>query len=134
MLPALVIEKLPRLIRAIKLMPGDANEEESAMLADELAGITAMVAEKFTNDRTAEGIQRALLLTVGGVSLGLEHAVKEQDDLADAEFSDDPDEEEPKVLQRSTKELLYRLRKQVPSVRATPRRGTRKSMGTDIFS
>jgi hypothetical protein len=54
-------------------------------------------------------------------------------DLADAEFSDDPDEE-PKFLQRSTKELLYRLRKQVPSVRNMPRRGARKSMGTDIFS
>ena len=54
-------------------------------------------------------------------------------DLADAEFSDDPDEE-PKFLQRSTKELLYRLRKQVPSVRTMPRRGTRKSIGTDIFS
>jgi hypothetical protein len=54
-------------------------------------------------------------------------------DLADAEFSDDPDEE-PKFLQRSTKELLYRLRKQVPSVRSMPRRGTRKSIGTDIFS
>ena len=45
MLPALVIEKLPRLIRALKLMPGNADEEEAAMLADELAGITAMVAE-----------------------------------------------------------------------------------------
>lgn len=55
-------------------------------------------------------------------------------DLADAEFSDDPDDEEPKHMQRTTRELLYRLRKQVPSVRATPRRGTRKSMGTDIFS
>jgi len=55
-------------------------------------------------------------------------------DLADAEFSDDPDEEEPKVLQRSTRELLYRLRKQVPSVRAAARRGARKSIGTDIFS
>ena len=54
-------------------------------------------------------------------------------DLADAEFSDDPDEE-PKFLQRSTKELLYRLRKQVPSTRATPKRGTRRSLGTDIFS
>lgn len=54
-------------------------------------------------------------------------------DLADVEFSDDPDEE-PAFLQRSTKELLYRLRKQVPSVRSMPRRGTRKSMGTDIFS
>jgi hypothetical protein len=52
------------------------------VLADELSGITAMVAEKFTNDRTAEGIQRALLLTVGGVSLGLEHMVETEDDLA----------------------------------------------------
>lgn len=54
-------------------------------------------------------------------------------DLADAEFSDDPDEE-PKFLQRSTKELLYRLRKQVPTTRATPKRGTRRSLGSDIFS
>jgi hypothetical protein len=55
-------------------------------------------------------------------------------DLADAEFSDDPDEE-PKFLQRSTRELLYRLRKQVPSTRSgAPKRGTRRSMGTDIFS
>ncbi len=55
-------------------------------------------------------------------------------DLADAEFSDDPDEE-PKFLQRSTKELLYRLRKQVPSARSTvPKRGGRKSIGTGIFS
>jgi hypothetical protein len=86
MLPAIVIEKLPRLIRALKVMPGNADEEESAMLADELAGITAMVAEKFTNDRTAEGIQRALLLTIGGVSLGLEHAVKEGDDPAALDY------------------------------------------------
>lgn len=54
-------------------------------------------------------------------------------DLADAEFSDDPDEE-PKHLQRSTKELLYRLRKQVPSTRSTPKPGARRSMGTGIFS
>jgi hypothetical protein len=37
-------------------------------------------------------------------------------------------------MQRSTRELLYRLRKQVPSVRSGPRRGTRRSIGTDIFS
>ncbi|WP_312518871.1 hypothetical protein [Massilia sp.] len=72
MLPAIVIEQPPRLVRAIKLLPGEATAEEAAILADELSGITAMVAEKFTNDRTAEGIQRAQLLTVGGVSLGLE--------------------------------------------------------------
>ncbi len=81
MLPAIVIEKLPRLVRAIKLLPTEATPDEAAVLADELSGITAMVAEKFTNDRTAEGIQRALLLTVGGVSLGLEHLVDSDDDL-----------------------------------------------------
>ena len=86
MLPAIVIERLPRLIRAIKLMPGNADEEEAGILADELAGITAMVAEKFTNDRTAEGIQRAQLLTIGGVSLGLESAVQGGDDLAALEY------------------------------------------------
>jgi len=81
MLPAIVIEKLPRLVRAIKLLPGEATLEEAAVLADELSGITAMVAEKFTNDRTAEGIQRAMLLTVGGMSLGLEHLCDSDDDL-----------------------------------------------------
>jgi len=77
MLPALVIEKLPRLVRAIKLLVNE-EPEEAAILADELSGVTAMVAEKFTNDRTAEGIQRALLLTVGGVSLGLEAMLVEE--------------------------------------------------------
>jgi len=77
MLPALVIEQLPRLVRAIKLLVTE-DPEEAAVLADELSGVTAMVAEKFTNDRTAEGIQRALLLTVGGVSLGLESLLEEE--------------------------------------------------------
>ena len=54
-------------------------------------------------------------------------------DLVDAEFSDDPDEE-PEHLQRSTKELLYRLRKQVPSTRSAPKAGARRSLGTGIFS
>jgi hypothetical protein len=53
-------------------------------------------------------------------------------DLADAEFSDDPDDE-PAFLQRSTKELLYRLRKQVPSTRSA-RSATRRSVGGGIFS
>lgn len=75
MLPAIVIEKLPRLVRAIRLLPTEANADEAIGLADELASITAMVAEKFTNDRTAEGIGRALMLAVGGVSLGLEQLV-----------------------------------------------------------
>jgi hypothetical protein len=80
MLPAIVIEKLPRLVRAIKLLPTQADADEAIGLADELSSITAMVAEKFTNDRTAEGIQRALMLTVGGMSLGLEHLVDDDSD------------------------------------------------------
>jgi hypothetical protein len=80
MLPAIVIEKLPRLVRAIRLAATQADAEEAIGLADELASITAMVAEKFTNDRTAEGIQRAQMLTIGGVSLGLEHLVDDDSD------------------------------------------------------
>jgi hypothetical protein len=54
-------------------------------------------------------------------------------DLADVELPEDPDEES-EFQHRGTRELLYRLRKQVPSVRSTPKRSTRRSMGTDIFS
>jgi hypothetical protein len=54
-------------------------------------------------------------------------------DLADVALPDDPDEES-EFQHRGTRELLYRLRKQVPSVRTTPKRSTRRSMGTDIFS
>jgi hypothetical protein len=83
---AVVEEKLPLLVRAIRCLAGRGEEDEAVMLADELAGITAMVAEKFTNDRTAEGIQRAMFLTVGGVSLGLEEALGHEDDEAALDY------------------------------------------------
>ena len=86
MLPAIVVENLPRLVRAIKLLPNDPREDAALDLADELTGITAMVAEKFTNERTADGIQKALFLTVGGVSLGLEQAVTHEGDQAALDF------------------------------------------------
>jgi len=86
MLPALVRESLPRLTRAIKLLPGDPRPDAALILADELTGITAMVAEKFTNERTADGIQRALYLTVGGVSLGLESVPGVDSDEAALDF------------------------------------------------
>ena len=86
MLPAIVVENLPRLVRAIKLLPGDAREDAALNLADELTGITAMVAEKFTNERTADGIQKALYLTVGCVSLGLENALHLESDQAALDF------------------------------------------------
>ncbi|MDQ1817623.1 hypothetical protein RBA41_30385 [Massilia sp. CCM 9210] len=86
MLPAIVVERLPRLVRAIRCLAVREIGDESVILADELAGITAMVAEKFTNDRTAEGIQKALLLTVGCVSLGLEHELMHEGDEAALDF------------------------------------------------
>lgn len=78
MLPAIVIETLPRLTRAIQQLAHHPDDDAAYTLADELTGITAMVAEKFTNDRTAEGIQKALQLTVGAVSLGLDQAVADE--------------------------------------------------------
>ena len=83
---AVVEEKLPRLVRAIRALGARPVDDDAVMLADELAGITAMVAEKFTNDRTAEGIQRAFFLTVGGVSLGIDHAIEETDDETALEY------------------------------------------------
>jgi hypothetical protein len=86
MLPAIVVENLPRLTRAIQQLAAHPDDEAAYALADELTGITAMVAEKFTNDRTADGIQKALQLTVGGVSLGLDHALLHEGDLAALDF------------------------------------------------
>jgi hypothetical protein len=83
---AVVEEKLPRLVRAIRCLAAREGGDEAVMLADELAGITAMVAEKFTNERTAEGIQRAFFLAVGGVSLGLDHALEHEGDEAALDF------------------------------------------------
>jgi hypothetical protein len=86
MLPAIVVENLPRLTRAIQQLATHPDDDAAYALADELTGITAMVAEKFTNDRTADGIQKALQLTVGGVSLGLDHALLHEGDLAALDF------------------------------------------------
>ncbi|HEY1043919.1 MAG TPA: hypothetical protein VGE60_08655 [Telluria sp.] len=87
MLPALVVERLPRLVGAIRRLATRAlDEDEDIILADELAGVTAMVAEKFTNDRTAEGIQRAMYLTTGCVSLGLEDILSTDSDDAALDF------------------------------------------------
>ncbi len=86
MLPTLVAENLPRLVRAIACLAKRDQMEEADLLADELAGITAMVAERFTNDRTADGIAKAMWLTVGGVSLGLEQELMHEGDDAALDF------------------------------------------------
>jgi len=85
-LPAIVAESRPRLVRAIRCLGAREVEDDTVILADELAGITAMVAEKFTNDKTADGIQRAFFLTVGCVSLGIEHELEHDGDEAALDF------------------------------------------------
>lgn len=85
-LPAIIAERRPRLVRAIRCLGAREVEDDVVILADELAGITAMVAEKFTNDKTAEGIQRAFFLTVGCVSLGIEHELAHEGDEAALDF------------------------------------------------
>ena len=86
MLPVVGGQRLPRLVRALACLAASARDDAALALADELSGVTAMVAEKFTNERTAEGIARAFLLTVGAVSLGLEHTVSHPGDEAALAF------------------------------------------------
>lgn len=76
-------EQLPYLIRAIHALGQRGDYADDAEeLAQDLSGITAMVAKKFTNDRTAEGILEAMRLTIGCVSLGLAHAHRHDDEQA----------------------------------------------------
>lgn len=58
---------LVRVLETLALSPGEAAET----LLHELAGITVLVARKFTNDRTADGLLEAFYLTTGCVSLGI---------------------------------------------------------------
>lgn len=72
--------QLPLLLRAIHALgQRSAHQEDAEELLHDLSGITAMVASKFTNDRTAEGILEALRLTVGCVSLGLARSLPHDD-------------------------------------------------------
>lgn len=63
------------LVQAIETLAQRSNHTEAAQtLLAELAGITVLVARKFTNDRTADGLLEAFYLTTGCVSLGLSQA------------------------------------------------------------
>ena len=80
-------EQQPYLMRAIKqLAQRSQYQSDATHLLHDLSGITAMVADKFTNNRTAEGIQEALRLTVGCISLALHHAHLHDADEAAVEF------------------------------------------------
>ncbi|MFH2134193.1 MAG: hypothetical protein ABII81_03320 [Pseudomonadota bacterium] len=72
--------RTPQLVQALEALGQRADKQESAsILFDELCGITLLVAKKFTNDRTAEGLHEAFHLTVGCISLAISQA-----DIADS--------------------------------------------------
>ena len=65
----------PHLVRALEALGQRADHQEEAQaLLDELSGITLLVARKFTNERTADGLLDAFHLTVGCISLGISQA------------------------------------------------------------
>lgn len=69
----------PQLIQALEALALRADNQDAAgLLFHELSGITVLVAKKFTNDRTADGMLDAFHLTIGCISLAISQA-----DIAD---------------------------------------------------
>lgn len=67
--------RTPQLVQALEALGQRADKQAAAgILFDELCGITVLVAKKFTNDRTAEGLHEAFHLTVGCISLAISQA------------------------------------------------------------
>lgn len=65
----------PHLLQALEALAQRTDSREAAeLLLDELSGITALVAKRYTNDKTAEGLQEAYHLTIGCISLGISQA------------------------------------------------------------
>ena len=70
--------RIPHVVQALEalaLEPGHA--EAAGLLLHELSGITVLVARRYTNDRTADGLLEAFYLTIGCVSLGISLNSKE---------------------------------------------------------
>ncbi len=64
--------RVPHLVQALEALALQPDHAGIAnRLIDELSGITVLVAKKFTNDRTADGLLDAYYLTTGCVSLGI---------------------------------------------------------------
>jgi hypothetical protein len=65
----------PQLVQALEALALRSNNRDTAAsLFHELSGITMLVAKKFTNDRTADGMLEAFHLSVGCISLGISQA------------------------------------------------------------
>ncbi len=72
---ASITTRTPHLAQALEALAQRTDYRDAAStLLDELSGITVLVAKKFTNDRTADGLLEAYCLTVGCISLGISQA------------------------------------------------------------
>jgi len=77
----------PHLVQALEALAKRADNREAVQtLLDELSGITVLVAKRFTNERTADGLLDAFHLTVGCISLGISQADIAQDGDAQLTF------------------------------------------------
>lgn len=77
----------PHLVHALEALAKRADyREEARTLLDELSGITVLVARKFTNERTADGLLDAFHLTLGCISLGISRADIAEDGDAQLTF------------------------------------------------
>jgi hypothetical protein len=64
--------RLPHLVEVLETLSKQKDQQEAAQsLITELSDITVLVAKRFTNDRTADGILEAFYLTVGCLSLAI---------------------------------------------------------------
>lgn len=77
----------PHLVQALEALAKRAASRDAAQtLLDELSGITVLVARKFTNERTADGLLDAFYLTLGCISLGIGQADIAEDGDAQLSF------------------------------------------------
>lgn len=84
---ARITTRPPHLVQALEALAKRADNQEAAQtLIDELSGITVLVARKFTNERTADGLLDAFHLTVGCISLGISQANIPEDGDAQLSF------------------------------------------------
>jgi hypothetical protein len=67
--------KPPRLVQALEALARRNDHSDDAHdLLEELCGITVLVAKRYTNERTADGLLEAFQLTVGCISLAISKA------------------------------------------------------------
>lgn len=77
----------PHLVHALEALAKRGNHLDDAHgLIDELSGITVLVAKKFTNEMTADGLLEAFHLTVGCISLAISRANIPDDGEAQLSF------------------------------------------------